>query len=117
MHSNPLSVSIPCTATINLSLLGDSLPEGAPSLMAIDPSPSKPGTLVTAIGTNLSSGDVAGVFLSDARFDWKADIEKQSANVLCFRIPEFARKGPQRILLLSARNRRLVGQSVTLTVE
>ncbi|MBS1873072.1 MAG: hypothetical protein JSU00_07645 [Acidobacteria bacterium] len=118
MQDATLSVSIPCTATINLGLVGESDFAGAPCILAVDPCVAKPGAVITAIGHALGRDAVAGVFLSDPRFDWKAEIETQSQNVIRFRIPEFARKGPQRILLLTAGRRRvLIHQNVTIVVE
>jgi hypothetical protein len=117
MNSGELSVSIPCTATISLSLMGSSSLLGAPRVYAIDPCDGHPGTVVTAVGEALDRTSVTGVFLADRDFDWKAEIVSQSQNVLRFRIPECTRPGRQRILLVARGDgRELVEQSVTFQV-
>ena len=91
MQDGPLCVSIPCTATISLSLLGESGPPAASQILTMDPGNATPGAVVTAIGMSLGHDQVADLFLSDRQFDWEAEIVAQSGNELRFRIPECAR--------------------------
>jgi hypothetical protein len=118
MQDGSLCVSIPCTAIITLSLLGESGQLDASQILAIHPGCAKPGAVITAIGMALGREKLAGLFLSDRYFDWEAEILAQSENAVRFRIPECARPGRQRILLLSAGDRRaLLEQSVTIEIE
>ena len=118
MQDGSLCVSIPCTATITLSLLRESGSLDASQILAVDPGTAKPGAVVTAIGLALGRDNIAGLFLADSHFDWETKIVAQSENVLRFRIPNCARRGHQRILLLRAGDHRaLLKQSVTIEIE
>jgi len=113
----PLSVSIPCTATIDLAMVADTA-RGAPRVLSIEPASGQPGTVVTATGTALGRSQVAEVFLSDRRFDLRAEVLRQSENLIEFRIPEFVHPGRQRLLLLSAGDSpALLEQCVALDVS
>src|SRR5215469_1947858 len=55
---------------------------------SVDPASGKTNDSVTATGSMLAKANVAGVFLSDDKNDYKATIVSQEADKIVFKVPE-----------------------------
>jgi hypothetical protein len=64
-----------------------------PRLTTVDPMTAKAGDVVTAAGENLDKNNVAGLFLTDTKSDFKVQITEQSATAIKFTVPDSVKAG------------------------
>jgi hypothetical protein len=76
---------------------GDEL---APQITKVEPRVVKPGDTVTVTGVSLGDDKVDEVYLSDHKFDMKVKVLDQSAKMIKFRVPPFAKPGRMQLLML-----------------
>ena len=76
---------------------GDDL---APQITTVLPRVVKPGDSVTVSGVSLGDDRVDEVYLSDHKFDMKVKVLDQTAKMIKFRVPPFAKPGRMQLLML-----------------
>lgn len=76
---------------------GDEL---APQIKTVSPKVVKPGDSVTVTGVSLGEDLVEEVYLSDHKFDMKVKVLEQTATLIKFRVPPFAKPGRMQLLML-----------------
>ena len=64
-----------------------------PRMTTVDPMTAKAGDVVTAAGENLDKNNVAEVFLTDNKSDFKVQITEQAASAIKFRVPDSVKAG------------------------
>jgi hypothetical protein len=62
-------------------------------MTTVDPMTAKAGDVVTAAGENLDKNNVAEVFLTDNKSDFKVQITEQAASAIKFRVPDSVKAG------------------------
>jgi hypothetical protein len=72
----------------------------APQINTVLPRIVKPGDTVTVTGVSLGEERVDEVYLSDHKFDMKVKVLDQTATVIKFRVPPFAKPGRMQLLML-----------------
>lgn len=73
----------------------------APQISTVLPRVVKPGDTVVVTGVSLGDDRVDEVYLSDHKFDMKVKVVDQSAKMIKFRIPPFAKAGRMQLLMLT----------------
>ncbi|MCC7174210.1 MAG: hypothetical protein IT159_03365 [Bryobacterales bacterium] len=64
-----------------------------PRMTSVDPMTVKVGDVVTASGEHLDKDNVAELFLTDNKSDFKVEITAQEATAIKFRVPESVKAG------------------------
>ena len=64
-----------------------------PRMTTVDPMAAKVGGVVTAAGENLDKSNVAELFLTDNKSDFKVQITEQAAAEIKFRVPDSVKPG------------------------
>ena len=64
-----------------------------PRMTTVDPMTAKVGGVVTAAGENLDKSNVAELFLTDNKSDFKVQITEQSATAIKFTVPASVKAG------------------------
>lgn len=62
--------------------------QGSPKISSLDPAEGKANDAITVKGESLAKGSVSGIFLSDDKTDFKADIVEQAADKITFKVPQ-----------------------------
>jgi hypothetical protein len=75
--------------------------ELAPQIKTAVPRVVKPGDTVTVVGVSLGEDRVEEVYLSDHKFDMKVKVLEQTATMIKFRVPPFAKTGRMQLLMLT----------------
>lgn len=74
--------------------------ELAPQITSVAPRVVKPGDSVVVTGVSLGEDRVEEVYLSDHKFDMKVKVLEQTAKMIKFRVPPFAKPGRMQLLML-----------------
>ncbi len=64
-----------------------------PRMTAVNPTTAKVGDVITAAGENLDKNNVAGLFLTDNKSDFRVQITEQSATAIKFTVPDSVKSG------------------------
>jgi len=72
----------------------------APQINTVTPRVVKPGDSVIITGVSLGEEQVEEVYLSDHKFDMKVKVLEQTAKMIKFRVPPFAKPGRMQLLML-----------------
>jgi len=89
-----------------------------PRMTTVDPTTGKAGDILTVSGENLDKGNVAEVFLTDGKNDFKAGITEQSAETLKVKVPASIKPGKFSLMVLTTgKQPKLIEQPVKVTIE
>jgi hypothetical protein len=89
-----------------------------PIMTAVDPIAGVSGDVLTVQGQNLGGDDVAAVFLTDGKHDYKAAIVEQADTSIKLKIPAEARPGRFSLMVLTkGKHSTLIEEPVKVTVE
>ena len=92
--------------------------EALPQMTSVDPDSAKAGSVVTAVGANLTKERVTKVYLTDGTKDYPMQITEQADKTLKFKVPDDMKSGRWALMILTGgREPRLVEQPVKLTIE
>jgi len=64
-----------------------------PRMTSVDPYMAKVGAIVSVAGENLDKANVAELFLTDNKNDFKVEITEQAATGLKFKVPDSVKTG------------------------
>lgn len=64
-----------------------------PRMTKVEPAAAKVGEVVTASGENLDKENVAELFLTDNKSDFKVEVAEQSATAIKFKVPGSIKPG------------------------
>jgi len=64
-----------------------------PRMTTVDPMTAKVGDVVTAEGENLDKNNVAELFLTDNKSDFRVEVTAQSASAIKFKVPDSVKPG------------------------
>jgi hypothetical protein len=64
-----------------------------PRMTSVDPYTAKAGAVVSVAGENLDKANVAEVYLTDNKNDFKVEITEQAATSIKFKIPDTLKAG------------------------
>jgi hypothetical protein len=95
------------------------LAQGAvPSMKSVDPMTAKVGDELTVTGENLDKTNVAEVYLTDGKNDFKVTITVQEAASIKVKVPANAKPGRLALMLLTkGKDPKLIEQPVKVTIE
>jgi hypothetical protein len=94
------------------------LAQAVPAMKAVDPVTAKVGDVLTVTGENLDKANVAEVYLTDGKNDFKAAIAEQDAGTIKFKVPANAKPGRLALMLLTkGKEPKLIEQPVKVTVD
>jgi hypothetical protein len=89
-----------------------------PQMKSVEPDTAKTGDLLTVTGENLDKANVADVFLTDGKNDFKAEITAQEAGSLKMKVPASAKPGRLALMVLTkGKEPKLIEQPVKVTIE
>ena len=109
-------------AAIALLLFAAHLPlagQGAvPKMSTVTPDSGKVGDLITVEGENLSKANVAELYLTDGKNDFKVEVVEQGDKAIKFKVPEKVKQGRLSLMVLTTgKEPKLIEQPVKMTVE
>jgi hypothetical protein len=90
--------------------------DGYARLTAVDPESGKVGDVASAKGENLGKSNIADIYLTDGKNDFKAVIMEQSGEEIKFKVPK-AQAGRYHLMILTAKKDSMIEQPVVFTVE
>jgi hypothetical protein len=112
------SVVARCLIVIALGALLALAQGPVPSMKAVDPSTAKAGDVLTVTGENLDRANVAEVYLTDGKTDFKTPIEEQAAEAIKIKVPASAKPGRLALMILTqGKDQKLIEQPVKVTIE
>ncbi len=89
-----------------------------PSMKAVDPDTAKAGDVLTVTGENLDKTNVADVFLTDGKADFKTEITAQEAGSIKLKVPANVKPGRLALMLLTkGKDQKYIEQPVKVTIE
>jgi IPT/TIG domain len=88
MQNRWLRQSTWAVALLALFLVPLLFAQGSPKVTAVDPTSGKVNDTVTLTGESLDKDNVAGVFLSDDKDDYKATLVEQAAGKIVLKVPQ-----------------------------
>jgi hypothetical protein len=89
-----------------------------PQMKSVDPDTAKSGDMLTVTGENLDKANVADVFLTDGKNDFKTVITEQEAGQLKVKVPTSAKPGRLALMVLTkGKEPKLIEQPVKVTIE
>jgi hypothetical protein len=89
-----------------------------PQMKSVDPDTAKSGDVLTVVGENLDRANVADVFLTDGKNDYKATITAQETGSLKMKVPDSAKPGRLALMILTkGKDQKLIEQPVKVTIE
>jgi hypothetical protein len=89
-----------------------------PQMRSVEPDTAKSGDVLTVTGENLDRANVADVFLTDGKNDFKAVITEQEAGSLKMKVPGSAKPGRLALMILTkGKEPKLIEQPVKVTIE
>jgi hypothetical protein len=91
---------------------------GVPQMKSVEPDTAKSGDVLTVTGENLDRANVADVFLTDGKNDFKTTITEQEAGTLKVKVPGTAKPGRLALMILTkGKEPKLIEQPVKVTIE
>jgi hypothetical protein len=90
--------------------------EGFARMSTVDPESGKVGDAVSAKGENLDKSNIAELYLTDGKNDFKAVITEQTGEEIKFKVPK-AQAGRYHLMILTAKKDSMVEQPVVFTIE
>lgn len=90
--------------------------EGFARMATVEPESGKVGDAVSAKGENLDKSNIAELYLTDGKNDFKAVITEQTGAEIKFKVPK-AQPGRYHLMILTAKKDSMVEQPVVFTVE
>ena len=97
---------------------GTLLPGGMPLITSIETNACMAGDMLSVQGDNLSQENVAALYLTDGKTDYKVLLIEQTANSIKFRVPPEVKPGRYALMVLTKEKEpRLIEQPVKLLVE
>ncbi|HVX66294.1 MAG TPA: hypothetical protein VHA11_06825 [Bryobacteraceae bacterium] len=94
------------------------LAQAVPQMKSVEPDTAKSGDVLTVTGENLDQGNVADVFLTDGKNDFKATITAQENASLKMKVPDAAKPGRLALMILTkGKEPKLIEQPVKVTIE
>jgi hypothetical protein len=89
-----------------------------PQMKSVEPDTAKSGDVLTVVGENLDRANVADVFLTDGKNDFKALITAQETGSLKMKVPDSAKPGRLALMILTkGKEPKLIEQPVKVTIE
>ncbi|MCL6505971.1 MAG: IPT/TIG domain-containing protein, partial [Bryobacteraceae bacterium] len=89
-----------------------------PRMTAVEPTNGKAGDVLNVTGENLGKENVAQVFLTDGKNDFKVEITEQAETAIKFKIPANIKPGRFSLMVLTTGSQpKLIEQPVKVTVE
>lgn len=89
----------------------------SPRMTTVEPGSAKAGEILTANGENLDKAQVAEVYLTDGKKDFKVQVTEQAATAIKFKVPKAAPGRFSLMLLTTGKDPKLIEQPVRVTVE
>jgi hypothetical protein len=90
--------------------------EGFARMATVEPESGKVGDPVSAKGENLDKSNIAELYLTDGKNDFKAVIVEQTGAEIKFKVPK-AQAGRYHLMILTAKKDSMVEQPVVFTIE
>ena len=90
-----MRLSVGVVVTLALLIFPLMLPAQAefPRMTTVDPMTAKAGAVITATGEHLDKNNVAELFLTDYKSDFKVEVTEQSATAIKFKVPDAVKPG------------------------
>lgn len=102
-------------ALLGLALL---FAQSVPQMKTVEPTSAKIGDVLTVAGENLDKANVAEVFLTDGKNDFKASITEQENAMLKIKVPAAVKPGRLALMILTkGKEPKLIEQPVKVTIE
>jgi hypothetical protein len=90
--------------------------DGFARMATVEPESGKVGDAVSAKGENLDKSNIAELYLTDGKNDFKAVILEQTGAEIKFKVPK-AQAGRYHLMILTAKKDSMIEQPVVFTVE
>ena len=91
--------------------------EAFPRMTSVEPPNGKVGDVLNVAGENLGKANVAQVFLTDGKNDFKVEVTEQADVAIKFKIPTIKPGRFNLMVLTSGKQPKLIEQPVKVTVE
>jgi hypothetical protein len=89
-----------------------------PRMTSVEPANGKVGDVLTVAGENLDKQNVAEIYLTDGKTDWRVAVTEQAATAVKIKIPDNAKQGRFSLMILTVgKEPKLIEQPVKVTVE
>ena len=89
-----------------------------PTMSSVEPDSGKIGDLLVVQGANLDRDNVAALYLTDGKTDFKVTIIEQTNTSIKFKIPAEVRPGRLALMVLTrGKEPKLIEEPVKITVE
>jgi len=89
-----------------------------PRMTSVEPTNGKVGDVLTVTGENLDKQNVAEIYLTDGKNDWRVAVTEQAATSVKIKIPDNAKPGRFSLMILTTgKEPKLIEQPVKVTVE
>ena len=91
--------------------------QAMPRMTTVEPQSGKTGDVIAVMGENLGKDAVAKLFLTDGKVDIPAQITKQEAAVIKFKLPKTTPGRFALMVLTAGKDGKYIEQPVKVTVE
>jgi len=92
--------------------------QAVPQMKTVEPGSAKVGDVLTVAGENLDKANVAEVYLTDGKNDFKASITEQDSSTLKLKVPAAVKPGRLALMILTkGKEPKLIEQPVKVTIE
>jgi hypothetical protein len=89
-----------------------------PRMTTVTPDTGKAGDVLTVDGENLEKSQVAELYLTDGKNDYKCEVAEQTSKAIKFKVPKSAKAGRLSLMILTTGNEpKLIEQPVKVTVQ
>ena len=89
-----------------------------PQMKTVEPDSAKIGDILTVTGENLDKTNVAEVYLTDDKNDFKCEVMEQAATTLKVKVPTKVKTGRLSLMVLTkGKEPKLIQQPVKVTIE
>jgi hypothetical protein len=91
--------------------------QGTPRMTTVTPGAGKVGDALTVEGENLTKDFVAKLYLTDGKNDYEVAMEEQTDKAIKFRVTKNVKPGRLSLMVLTAKEPKLIEQPVRVTIE
>ncbi len=89
-----------------------------PRMTTVNPTKAKIGEVLTVEGENLEKSNVAELFLTDGKNDYKMDIVEQTPKTIRFKVADKCKPGHFALMILTpGKEPKLIEQPVKVNIE